>query len=353
MELCMKKMLTTIFLLLVAKYSYASCDFSIKENEEQAGCWYVGAGVGGSFVHPDKKNTSWHVTQEFDEAYKIQFGYQFNPQWYTEVNYVDLGSAILTNQNPAINDKLDVSYQSFNTYLGYLLLEDSDPWNVYIQLGVGFLQTDTGRYVEQNHSLQATGGIGLQWDVTSSWQLRLGAEAYDTDAQFYGLSLNHYFGQQKQPIDRTPFTATSAEPVSVVIAQPTIEVSAVVPPAEKLKVGMLLGSFTVNFDSAAYQLTTAQMLEIQRAIEKGQPLGEMTLNVAGHTDNVGSESDNWTLSNQRATQVKEKIMAVIGDAEVTFTLNGYGETQPIGDNRSTAGRRANRRVEVTVVEGGQ
>lgn len=67
----------------------------------------------------------------------------------------------------------------------------------------------------------------------------------------------------------------------------------------------------------------------------------------GHTDATGSDEHNLTLSEQRAKSVSNYI-AGLGVKPTRFTIMGYGETQPIADNETTAGRAQNRRVEVAI-----
>ncbi len=65
--------------------------------------------------------------------------------------------------------------------------------------------------------------------------------------------------------------------------------------------------------------------------------------IAGHTDNRGSQRRNMALSLRRAKAVAE--IARQAGVEV-FDVQAYGETRPKADNRTAAGRAANRRVEV-------
>ena len=67
----------------------------------------------------------------------------------------------------------------------------------------------------------------------------------------------------------------------------------------------------------------------------------------GHTDATGSEEHNLNLSRNRAQSVANYLA---GEAvmETRFTIMGYGETQPIADNETIAGRTQNRRVEVAI-----
>lgn len=70
--------------------------------------------------------------------------------------------------------------------------------------------------------------------------------------------------------------------------------------------------------------------------------------VEGHTDSQGSASANRTLSQQRANAVRDALVAA-GLPAVRVQALGRGAEQPVGDNRTEAGRAANRRVEVIVL----
>lgn len=72
------------------------------------------------------------------------------------------------------------------------------------------------------------------------------------------------------------------------------------------------------------------------------------LEINGHTDNVGDDAMNLDLSQRRAAAVK-KYLADKGIDPARMTSQGYGETTPIADNNTAAGRTRNRRVEFKVV----
>ncbi|AKI00284.1 outer membrane protein/peptidoglycan-associated (lipo)protein [Hoeflea sp. IMCC20628] len=71
------------------------------------------------------------------------------------------------------------------------------------------------------------------------------------------------------------------------------------------------------------------------------------VDVAGHTDSTGSDSHNLTLSQQRAQSVSSYLISQGNDPRRFYT-QGFGESQPIADNGSDAGRAANRRVEIQI-----
>ena len=71
------------------------------------------------------------------------------------------------------------------------------------------------------------------------------------------------------------------------------------------------------------------------------------IDVVGHTDSVGSESYNMTLSRQRAESVVY-YFASQGVASNRLVASGRGESQPRATNDTEAGRQLNRRVEIYV-----
>ena len=71
----------------------------------------------------------------------------------------------------------------------------------------------------------------------------------------------------------------------------------------------------------------------------------LKLSVEGHTDNQGNPKSNQTLSGKRADSVK-KYLAGKGVDPKRLSTKGWGDTKPIGDNRTEDGRAANRRVEL-------
>jgi outer membrane protein OmpA-like peptidoglycan-associated protein len=75
---------------------------------------------------------------------------------------------------------------------------------------------------------------------------------------------------------------------------------------------------------------------------------QTVVEVAGHTDNTGSDAYNQALSERRASSVAQYLKTQGITAERMITI-GLGEAMPVADNGSDSGRQANRRVEITMV----
>ena len=76
---------------------------------------------------------------------------------------------------------------------------------------------------------------------------------------------------------------------------------------------------------------------------------EWNLVLEGHTDDVGSEISNLSLSQRRAEAVKRNLVK-FGIEDKRIIVKYYGESKPIADNATEEGRQQNRRVEMEIVE---
>ena len=107
---------------------------------------------------------------------------------------------------------------------------------------------------------------------------------------------------------------------------------------------------TVNFrvNSAVLSPESRQQLDMLAA--KALTAKAYMIEVAGHTDSTGSETKNFQLSQQRAEAVIQ-YLAVRHKIPVRrfVTPMGYGKTESVADNSTTAGRAQNRRVEVKMM----
>ena len=105
-----------------------------------------------------------------------------------------------------------------------------------------------------------------------------------------------------------------------------------------------------EFDSAA--LSPAAQAQLAAVADDLSALGPRDVAVDGHTDSVGDDAYNQTLSAERAESVRTALAATLGSG-FTFTVTGHGEAQPVAPNANEdgsddpAGRAANRRVVIT------
>jgi outer membrane protein OmpA-like peptidoglycan-associated protein len=140
---------------------------------------------------------------------------------------------------------------------------------------------------------------------------------------------------------------------------PTVQVSApVVPQATKdLTIKEVDSGLKVSFSSrlmfssgrAVLEPTSGRVLDQLIGLLSAYPTNRVL--IEGHTDNTGDKQFNLRLSELRAQAVRDYLVKQGGYDESRFQVVGYGDTKPIGDNTTKAGRSLNRRVEVTILKG--
>ncbi len=78
--------------------------------------------------------------------------------------------------------------------------------------------------------------------------------------------------------------------------------------------------------------------------------GTYRMEIEGHTDSVGSETSNLSLSRGRAEAVREYLVQNGVKSELMLVAQGFGESKPVADNETAAGRQVNRRVEIIIAD---
>lgn len=101
----------------------------------------------------------------------------------------------------------------------------------------------------------------------------------------------------------------------------------------------------VKFEFDSDRLTEEAKAILDKVAETLIAYPEIDVEVAGHTDYIGSDGYNLGLSERRAIVVKEYLAARGVEADRMSPV-GYGRTQPIADNSTEEGREENRRVEL-------
>jgi outer membrane protein OmpA-like peptidoglycan-associated protein len=111
--------------------------------------------------------------------------------------------------------------------------------------------------------------------------------------------------------------------------------------------GLIVNMSDVLFDTAQYSLRPGAREKLAKVA--GIILGHPGLKIAveGHTDSVGGDEYNMKLSDNRANSVRAYLTSQSLDP-AAITAKGFGKTMPVADNRTAAGRQANRRVELVV-----
>lgn len=115
--------------------------------------------------------------------------------------------------------------------------------------------------------------------------------------------------------------------------------------------GLIVNLSDVLFDTgkATLKLGAREKLSKLAGILSAYP-GVYQIEIEGHTDSVGSNESNVNLSRGRAESVRDYLVQSGVKPERVIAARGLGESQPVADNDSPAGRQVNRRVEIIITD---
>lgn len=105
----------------------------------------------------------------------------------------------------------------------------------------------------------------------------------------------------------------------------------------------------VNFEFDSDRLTPEAKEILKQVAQTLKAYPDVNTEIAGHTDNLGTDAYNLTLSEKRSISVKN-FLTTEGVEAGRMSPTGYGESQPIDTNETEEGQSKNRRVELRVIE---
>ncbi|MCK9798884.1 porin [Pseudomonas chlororaphis] len=190
----------------------------------------------------------------------------------------------------------------------------------------------------RDQSTFLTAGAGVKYYFTDNLFARAGVEAdYKLDngkwdyAPTVGLGVN--FGGSGGKVAPAP------APAPAPVAEPAPEA----PVAEVVRVEL-----DVKFDFDKSVVKPNSYADIKNLADFMNQYPQTTTVVEGHTDSVGPDAYNQKLSERRASAVKQVLVNQYGVGANRVQSVGYGESRPVADNATEAGRAVNRRVEASV-----
>lgn len=114
---------------------------------------------------------------------------------------------------------------------------------------------------------------------------------------------------------------------------------------EEVKKRLRFATRGIFFETGKATLKPASFPKLDEVVDIINEYPDYNLRLGGHTDNVGSDASNLTLSQARVDAVKSYLSGK-GAPETRLDATGYGEKKPIATNKTAAGRAQNRRVEM-------
>ncbi len=173
-------------------------------------------------------------------------------------------------------------------------------------------------------------------------------ERVDALGDIYNEAADVYVIRQA---DRTIWLqlAKSGNEAGLLIAETKpVEITAKALPADALKQSLDADgkvAIQVQFETDQATLLASSKPQLEQVIALLNDTPDLRLSINGHTDNTGNAAHNLSLSQRRAAAVRDFIVAA-GIDKKRLESSGFGDTQPVADNNSEAGKARNRRVEL-------
>ncbi|SHM06786.1 OmpA family protein [Mucilaginibacter sp. OK098] len=117
---------------------------------------------------------------------------------------------------------------------------------------------------------------------------------------------------------------------------------------EPIEVGNKVILNNIFFDTNKFDLQTESIAELQQLVSFLTVNPTVHIEISGHTDNVGNDQLNQTLSENRAKSVYQYLISSKIAAD-RLVFKGYGKTQPIAPNTTEDDRKKNRRTEFKII----
>jgi outer membrane protein OmpA-like peptidoglycan-associated protein len=120
-------------------------------------------------------------------------------------------------------------------------------------------------------------------------------------------------------------------------------------PLQPIEVNASIILKNVFFDTKKTTLKPESFTELDNVVRLMNENPKLKIQIRGYTDNIGKPSDNLQLSLGRAVSVVNYLLGK-GVKNERLSFKGYGETNPVADNKTEQGRALNRRTELSVVD---
>ena len=313
-------------------------------NFEENG-WSVGMNVGKSVariehdtIRSDLESQGFDVTSVLEdrrsEGYKIFAGYQFNPYLAVEGGYFNLGGfPILANTTPGTEFRGKTKLFGWNLDVVGIMPFTED-FSGFARVGV--TRNDTSNTYSSNGLVDVTGynedgnytkhkyGLGLQYDISPIFTVRLEAERYrlddliahSGDVDLYSLGMVLRFGETPPTYAATPAPEPVRPVKAVAVAQAVVEKEPEV---------LVLEDVHFNFDTSELTENTKVILREHVQTLKANP--QARVRIAGYTSASGSAEYNQALSERRAQSIKA-FLILEGLEANRFKTVGFGQTNP-------------------------
>ncbi|MCB0402240.1 MAG: PD40 domain-containing protein [Flavobacteriales bacterium] len=181
------------------------------------------------------------------------------------------------------------------------------------------IDLETGQLVVTSHSDPSTGEFLVSLPINKEYALNASSDGY----LFFSENFVLKGGDLTKPFQKNA-------------------------PMHKIEVGKSVVLKNVFFDTDKFELKPKSKVELDKLISFMQKNSTVKIELGGHTDSVGNAKANQILSDNRAKAVYDYLVEK-GVDKTRLTTKGYGDTTPIADNDTEAGRAENRRTEFKII----
>ena len=358
---------------------------------------YFGVGAGQSNLNPDTSEApDVSLIESKDTAGLVTLGFDLSRRISAELQFADLGLAETTGEDGieyAVPSLTGLYYLwnglGSSDYLDADGLDQRTGLSLYGRAGVGKMENESLRTVEyvRENSAQFVAGLGLEYSMSFGLGIRAEYIHYDSDAQYGGVSLLYRIGlsnatggtAKEAPEEITPETVPDLPVLPAPEPEETLPPPPPPPPPPAVEsddndsdgvsnafdectstspgtpVGsngcaMFNGTLEgVNFLTGSDVLTDSARRTLDEVVDTLNSFPDIRVSVEAHTDSMGDDAINMNLSRQRALAVVRYLVAQ-GIALEQLEARAFGESRPIADNNTRAGRQMNRRVEFQMVQ---
>ena len=291
----------------------------------EEGQWYISPKLGYGWADQDRLSD--------DGLYLgLGVGYVFSENWTVEA---ELGNHEFDKDEGA-GAPLEWRQTAVTASIRHLF--DMDKIHPYLGIALGVAENRVDNVPIEGDWGWHIGAIGgWEYDLTDSGALRFElAHKYsdfhsdDLEEGFWdttvSVGFSHYFGGEAAPPPPPP-PAPPEEPV------------------KPLPVSITLNGVNFDFDKCTLRADAIAILDEAVRVLNGN---EIRVEVAGHTDAVGTDAYNQKLSECRANVVADYLTGHGVTSAKISAVNGYGESKPIDTNDTAEGRARNRRTDLNV-----
>jgi OOP family OmpA-OmpF porin len=325
----MKKLAYPLALLATVSWTGVQAQSSDRmDTSEHQGHPYVG--IGATALGLDGDRVPGVPTSSFGHAPKIGsliLGYQFNERWAADLS---LGTSM--------SGEVDADVFAVNGYRFF----GSSAWRPYLSAGMSHFSVDDA---PDGDTQQVQAGLGISGALTRNLELRAGFQSHATVSgdsyqdNAIGAALHWHFKKPK------PVVVAQVEPPAVAPRPAPAPAPA---PVEREVVESVELLVQFDFDKSTIRsYFEPQFRELAQALAENP---DKTITIEGHTCSIGTEQYNQNLSQRRADAVKTKLVEDYRISPARLDTVGYGESRPIADNTTQAGREKNRRAMAVIMQ---